>query len=139
MTEIATVPATTRTWAYGTGVAAAAAAAAEAVYFALRNGAGIDLAVRSGNTVDHVGPVAVAATSVVAVLAGWGLLALLERVTGRGRLIWSIIAAAVLVVSMLGVTGGVGASAKLGLAALHLTVAAVLIVGLLWVSGKARR
>ena len=113
-------------------MAAAAAVAGEAVFFALHNGAGIDLAVRTGNGVDHVGPIAVAVMSVVAALAGWGLLALLERAAARGRLIWTIVAAAVFVVSLLGSAGGVGTSAKLGLAALHLTVAAVLIVGLPW-------
>ena len=53
------------------------------------------------------------------------------------RLIWTIVAAAVFVVSLLGPAGGVGTSAKLGLAALHLTVAAVLIVGLPWAGRKA--
>ena len=120
-------------------MAAAAAVAGEAVFFALYNGAGIDLAVRTGNGVDHVGPIAVAVMSVVAALAGWGLLALLERAAARGRLSWTIVAAAVFVVSLLGSAGGVGTSAKLGLAALHLTVAAVLIVGLPWAGRKAGR
>jgi len=139
MTDIATTPVTTPAWVRRAGVTGAAAVAAEAAFFALHNVAAVDLAVRTGDTVDHVGPVAVGATSVVVALAGWGLLALLERFTARGRLIWTIIAAAVFVVSLLGPAGGVDASAKLGLATLHLTVAAVLIVGLPWAGRKARR
>jgi hypothetical protein len=139
MTDIATSRATTPTWARRTGVAAATAVAAEAVFFALHNGAGVQLTVRTGDTIQHVGAVAVAVMSVVTALAGWGLLALLERVAARGRLIWTIVASAVFVVSLLGSAGGTGTSAKLGLAALHATVAAVLIVGLRRTALRVRR
>ena len=117
----------------------ATAVAGEAAFLALHNVAGVDLAVHTGDTVDHVGPVAVGATCIVVALAGWGLLALLERFTARSRLIWTIIAAAVFVVSLLGPAGGVDASATLGLVALHLIVAAVLVVGLPWAGRRARR
>jgi hypothetical protein len=139
MTYTATLPATTSTWARRAAVVGAAVVAAEAVFFVLHTGAGIDLAVRNGTTVDHVGPGAVGITAVVAALAGWGLLALLERLTELGRLIWTAIAVAVFVVSLLGTAGGLTTSAKLGLAVLHLTVAAVVIAGLPAAGRKAGR
>ena len=117
-------------------VVAAAAVAAEVVFLAVHQAAGVDLAVRGGDTVTHVGAVSVAVVSVLVALAGWGLLALLRRVSTRGRRIWTVVATVVLVVSLLGPLGAESASALLGLAALHLTVGAVVIFGLR--SGSAR-
>lgn len=90
----------------------------------------IDLAVRSGGSVTHVGAVAVAATAILVGLAGWALLALLERFTSRPRPIWLGIAIAVFLVSLLGPFGGVDAAAIGSLSALHAVVAAALIAGL---------
>jgi len=93
--------------------------------------AGIDLAVRQGGTVEHVGPAAVALTALVAGLAAWGLLALLERAVRRPVRAYRIIASIVLIVSLAGpLGGGVGTSSRLVLLGMHVTVGAALIIGL---------
>jgi hypothetical protein len=91
---------------------------------------GVDMAVKSGSSVSHVGVVAVALTALCAGLAGWGLLAWLERTVKRPRRTWTIIAVAALVLSLLGPLGGVNAAAMEALAALPLTAATSIIVGL---------
>jgi hypothetical protein len=91
---------------------------------------GIDLAVNSGGSVTRVGAGAVALTAILAGLAGWGLLALLERFTSRPRPLWIGIAIAVFLVSLLGPFGGINAAAIGSLSSLHAVVAAALIVGL---------
>jgi len=90
----------------------------------------IDLAVRGGGSITHVGAGAVAATTILVGLAGWALLAVLERFTARPRPLWIGIAIVVFLVSLLGPTGGVNAAAIGSLAALHAIVAATLIAGL---------
>ncbi|ASW52956.1 DUF6069 family protein [Plantactinospora sp. KBS50] len=88
----------------------------------------VDLRARTGGTEQTVGAVAVVATTLLAGLAGWGLLALLERRAGRARALWTGIAVAVAVLSLAGpLVQGVGGAAKLALAALHVITAAVLI------------
>ncbi|HZM76240.1 MAG TPA: DUF6069 family protein [Candidatus Limnocylindrales bacterium] len=96
----------------------------------------VDLAVQSGDSVTHVGAAAVAATAIFVGLAGWALLALLERYTTRPRPIWIGVAVAVFLLSLLGPLGGVNAAAIGSLSALHAVVAAALIAGL---SRTARR
>ncbi|WP_424533326.1 DUF6069 family protein [Sphaerisporangium viridialbum] len=109
---------------------AGATVAALAVWALADPVAGIDLAVRAGGAVQSVGPASVAMASLVAGLAAWALLASLERLTSRPGLIWTIIAFAVLVLSLLGPLGAVGTASTLALAGMHLVVAAVLIPGL---------
>ncbi|MEU8071375.1 DUF6069 family protein [Micromonospora sp. NPDC048169] len=93
--------------------------------------AGVELIARSGSTDQRVTPVAVVVSTLLAGLAGWALLAVLERLTGRARSAWTVVAVLVLLVSLLGpLGGGVGGAAKLTLVALHLVVGAVLITGL---------
>jgi hypothetical protein len=92
--------------------------------------AGIDLAVKQGDTVQPVGPVAVVVAALVAGLAAWGVLALLERTVRRPALTYRIIASVVLLLSFLGPLSGVGLSSKLVLLAMHVTVGAALIIGL---------
>lgn len=113
-------------------VSCVGAVVAAGVTFALLHGpAGIDLAARTGGTVAHVTLAAVVLAAAVSAAAGWGLLALLERFTGRARAAWTAIAAGVLLLSLLvGPTAGVTTAAKVGLAALHLVVGAVVIGGL---------
>jgi hypothetical protein len=111
-------------------VVGAATVAALGAYLILHRLAGVDLAVRHGASVNHVQAAAVAATALVAALAGWGFLALLERMTARPRAPWYIVATVVFLLSLLGPLGGVTGSAKLALAALHLTVAVIVIFGL---------
>jgi len=79
------------------------------------------------------GDVVVAAA--VAALAGWALLAVLERFTTRARAIWTVIAVAVLVLTM-PFMPGFTVTERLVLGAMHLTVAGVLIPGLRQTSGR---
>jgi hypothetical protein len=109
----------------------AAVVAAGVTFAVLDSAAGIDLAARTGTTVQHVTLAAAVLAAAVSAAAGWGLLALLERFTTKARAVWTAIAAAALLLSLLvGPTAGVTTAAKLGLAALHLVVGAVVIVGL---------
>lgn len=74
----------------------------------------------------------VAVVALLASLAGWGLLAALERfAAGRARTIWIWVAGAVLAVSFLPFTGDtMNGGTRASLALMHLAVAAVLIPGL---------
>jgi hypothetical protein len=75
----------------------------------------------------------VAATSLAAALAGWGLLALLERFTARPRTSWTAIAVLVGLLSLAGPLSTIAPTTVangLSLALMHLAVAAVLIPGL---------
>ncbi|MFI6326999.1 DUF6069 family protein [Micromonospora chersina] len=106
----------------------AAIAATLAVWTATVPVAGVDLAVRNGGTDQSVTAAAVGVSTLLAGLAGWALLALLERFTARARAVWTGAAGLVLLLSLLGpVGGGVGTAATLTLVALHLAAAAVLV------------
>ena len=108
-----------------------AALAGLTAWFLLAEAAGLDLIARTPTSTSRVGPFAVVMAALIAGFAGWGLLALLERVSsGPARTIWTVIAAAVLLLSLLGPLGGVGAAAVMGLMCLHLVVGLVLIAGL---------
>jgi len=91
---------------------------------------GADLVVRNGDATSTVGPVAVVAVALAAGLVGWGLLALLERVTTRARRLWAVVAVVVLLVSFVGPLGATTIQAKGALAAMHAVVGAILIAGL---------
>jgi hypothetical protein len=74
-------------------------------------------------------PALVAGASLAVALAGWALLALLERFTARARTIWTAVA---LLVALLSLAGPLSILASteanvLALALMHLAVAAVLI------------
>ena len=109
---------------------AGASAAALALWAVADPLAGIDLTVRLSGAEQHVGAGAVVAASLVVGLAAWGSLALLERLAERARRIWTVIAFAVLVLSLSGPLGAVGPASTVALACMHLAVAAVLIPGL---------
>ena len=74
-------------------------------------------------------------------LLGWGLLALLEKFTAKGRMIWTIIAVVVLLLSLGGPFSGsdVSTGNRVSLLLMHLAVAAVLIPLLpgAWARGKS--
>ncbi|GIH97008.1 hypothetical protein Psi01_76380 [Planobispora siamensis] len=92
---------------------------------------GTEPTVRMGDGTQPVGPVPVVVTSLLAGLAGWALLAVLERFASRPGRIWTIVALVVLVLSLSGPLGGaVGVAATLVLVLLHLVVGAVLVLGL---------
>jgi hypothetical protein len=92
---------------------------------------GPHLTVRTGDGVTQVGPAAVIATGLAAGLAGWLLLAILERYAARPRRTWLVIAATVLVLSLLGpIQYAVTAATAGALIAMHAVVGAILISGL---------
>ncbi|GAA2276106.1 hypothetical protein GCM10010149_18980 [Nonomuraea roseoviolacea subsp. roseoviolacea] len=108
-----------------------ATAAALAVWALAVPVAGVTLTVRTGGGAQTVGAVPVAVVSLLAGLAGWALLAVLERRAARPRRIWTITALVVCVVSLAGPLGSAaGAAATLVLLSLHLVVGAVLITWL---------
>jgi uncharacterized protein DUF6069 len=115
----------------GRAITVAAATAGALLLWAVNDPwAGIDLTVRQGGTTQHIGPVAVAAAALIAGLAAWGLLTVLERTVSRPARAYRIIASTVLLLSLAGPAGGVGTSSRLVLLAMHLTVGAALIIGL---------
>ncbi|CNF14756.1 Uncharacterised protein [Mycobacterium tuberculosis] len=110
---------------------AAVALAALALWTLAGPVAGLDPSAETGGRTEPVGAIAVVAASLAAGLAAWALLALLERTTGRPRRIWTIIALAVLTLSLAGPLGSVAdIASRCVLTGLHLLVAAVLIPGL---------
>ncbi|CAI9401701.1 DUF6069 family protein [Nocardioides sp. T2.26MG-1] len=92
--------------------------------------AGIDLAVRSGSDSREVGPLSVLLTALVVAAAGVALLRLLERRTAHGVRRWTVVAAAVWVLSFAGPLSATTLSAAVVLAVLHLLVGAVVLGGL---------
>ncbi|MEV5893450.1 DUF6069 family protein [Nonomuraea fuscirosea] len=108
-----------------------AAVAAVAVWVLAVPVAGTELIVRMGAGTQPVGPVAVVLAGLAAGLAGWALLAVLERVTAKAGRIWTITALAVLALSLTGPLGSAtGPAATLVLLSMHLVVGAVVILGL---------
>jgi hypothetical protein len=117
-------------WTGDGKVALLAAGAAALVWVVATQAGGVDLAVRSGSGTQHITVVSVVVTTLVVTLAAAGLLRILERRTTRGWAIWTAIAGSVWVVSFAGPLGARSVSAGLVLAALHLLVGAVVVVGL---------
>ena len=109
------------------GCAAAAGLANGAVFLALRAG-GVDFTTRDAAG-EHPFPASgIVLVSVVFGLLGWAALAVLERWTRRPVRIWSALAAAVVLLSMVPIalidaSGGT----KAGLAVLHVVVALALL------------
>jgi hypothetical protein len=90
---------------------------------------GIELTFRFGNTApQNVVFWAVVGFTLGASLAGWGILAALERRMSNAREIWTAVALVVLVASLgLPLAGGTTISSKIALAMMHLAAAGVLI------------
>jgi len=91
--------------------------------------AAVDLTVHLGSaTAQHVGPATVAIVSILAGLAAWGLLAMLEHLTPRAPTVWTAIALVTLALSLAGpLSSGATTAAKVALAGMHLAAAAVLV------------
>ncbi|CAM3505089.1 DUF6069 domain-containing protein [Occultella aeris] len=99
---------------------------------------GADLSVTMAEGTTQIGLGSVIVACVVAGLAGWGSLAVLERLTTGAAKIWALLAVAVTVVSLFGPVGqATSLEAALALGAMHLGVGAALI-GLLPVRGAGR-
>jgi hypothetical protein len=88
---------------------------------------GVDLVVGTGAGATTVGPVAVVLVSATAALAGSGLLALLER-RRNGRVWFTAIATAILLLSFAGPLGAVGNDAVTVLLNMHVVVWLALVV-----------
>ncbi|MCM2388706.1 DUF6069 family protein [Streptomyces albipurpureus] len=90
------------------------------------------LRISNGEEKLDIGAVAVVLAALLAALAGWGLLAALERFgLRRARAVWAGVAFAVLALSFLPLAGdGMDGGTRAALALMHLAVAAVLIPGL---------
>jgi hypothetical protein len=114
----------------------AAALAALAVWLITDLLLGIDLTAptRPGSQeLMSITPALVAGTSLVVALAGWALLALLERFTARARTSWTAIAVLFALLSLAGPLSALASTSAANagaLALMHLAVAAVLIPGL---------
>ena len=92
---------------------------------------GVDLAVRTGGVVQPVTGGSVVATALVAGLAATLSAWLLTRIAPRRcRTVWTVLASAVLLVSLLGPLGATSAAAVVSLVALHLLVGLTLLLGL---------
>jgi hypothetical protein len=111
-------------------VAAVAAGAAAGIWWLATGAASVDLMVGSGSNAREIGLASVVLTALVVSLAAAGLLRVLERRTGRGLAIWTWVAVAVLVLSLVGPLGASTLSAGVCLVAMHLAVGAVVIGGL---------
>jgi hypothetical protein len=110
-------------------LAIAAGLVANVVYFlVVTQAAGHQILTPLGDPPEplQIGPVIGA--SVIAPLVGWGLLAILERVTpSRAALIWGVIAVVVLVVGLPFAAPTISGTDKLLLAVMHLIVGAAVI------------
>jgi hypothetical protein len=106
----------------------AATVVALAVWALTRSVSDLTVHVGSGPHIGHVGAASVAAVTVLVGLAGWGLLALLERWTAHPRTVWTGVALVALVASTVGpLSAGITVSTKAALVGMHLAVAGVLI------------
>lgn len=116
----------------GGGLAVAGATAAAAVPWAVAALAGADLEVTSGGWTMDVGLPLVLGAALVVSLAGWGLLALLQRRRpGDARRVWTIVAVTVLLLSLAGLlTADATTTTRVYLAHMHVAVGLVLIPGL---------
>jgi hypothetical protein len=111
---------------------AAATAAVLAVWAIASQVAGLDVRLSVGARPEHVAAVTAAVVTALAGLAGWAVLALLERVAPlRSRRTWIVLAAVVLAVSLAGpLDAGTTTATKIAPACLHLAAAGVLIPAL---------
>jgi hypothetical protein len=95
----------------------------------------------NGGAATDVNIGAVLFVSALVSLASWALLAILERFTAKALTIWTVVAIAVLVLSIGGPMSGTGITTgnRLALALIHVVVGTVLIVFMRRATGPASR
>lgn len=92
-----------------------------------------DVVVDTGTAMQQVTIVSVGVATLVVGFAGWGVRALIGKVTGsaaRARVVWSVLSALVLLVSLVAVMGATTTGALVVLIAEHLIVGVILMLGL---------
>lgn len=92
-----------------------------------------DVVVDTGAAMQQVTIVSVAVAGLVIGFAGWGVRALIGKLTGsapRARVVWLVLSGVVLLASLIGVMGATTTGALVVLLAEHLTVGLILMVGL---------
>ncbi len=97
--------------------------------------AGVDLrrpAPARGTATQDIDALHVAFAAAAGSLAGWALLALLERTTGRARRVWIVIAVVAFIVSLGGPLSGTGitSAGRMALLSMHVAVAAAIVPAL---------
>ncbi len=105
----------------------AAVVCALVTWFCTVHLADLELTVERGSDVQRIGGGAVAVTAGLAALIGLASLRLLERVTSRSLGIWTVLAAVVTALSLLGPLSATSTAATGALLSLHGVVAAVVI------------
>ncbi|CCH17960.1 DUF6069 family protein [Micromonospora lupini] len=111
-------------------IALAVAVLAAVVVWLIATVAGASLTVDQGAGPQDVTVLAVIVTSALAALLGWGLLAVLERLSAHATTIWTAIAVAVLVLSLVPASlVDASAGTRVALVLMHLAVGAVVILG----------
>jgi hypothetical protein len=108
----------------------AASAAAILLWAAATPLAGVNLVAEQAGEPATIEPAAIVLAGLVIGFAAWGLLAVLEKFTARAGLIWSIIAGAVLALSLTGPLAAATTAAMLVLMGMHVVVGGILIAGL---------
>ena len=132
MTAATSSPGTTRSAAaqrrIARGTAVVGAMALNAVLWGIASLLGADFVLTDSTGTGVVNlPVAVIFTAIFGLL-GWGTLALLERFTGRAVAIWTGLAVAVALLSIVPIfLEGASTATRVALTVLHLAVAAVLV------------
>jgi len=100
------------------------------VVWAVGRTTGVPLEVAAGAGTRTVGVVDVAVAALVAGLAGWGVRALIRRLTGGGDRAWLVLCVVVLAVSLLGPLGAATPAAAGLLVAEHVAVGSAIALGL---------
>jgi hypothetical protein len=107
-----------------------ASAAAVAVWL-IGAAFGVDLEARTGASTQAVSVVAVLIAALVVGLAGWGVRAVLARLTkGGGEVVWLVLCGVLLLVSLLGAVAGTSPGAIAVLMVEHVVVGVVVAFGL---------
>jgi Family of unknown function (DUF6069) len=123
------MPSATHAHAVRAVAVAIAVAAALAVWVAAVPVAGVDLVVLADRP-RRIGPAVVVLAVLTAGAAGWTLLAVLEHLFREAAVVWVAIALPVLILSLVVPMSATSVAAMIALAAMHLVVGAVLVIGL---------